>query len=190
MASLSEILRSNGEDVLVHLFAGSNDHELVKGHVNLTFLGNGNFVNVIGTARVLGTDNQPGRYKGSFNVTYLRERFENLIGPTVVFTYPTLVPFTFQELADHLSSAFALVLEPQDVLAPTVDQVISPTTVINELDLVDGVLKLRVAPNSPRFIPFVVDGSTIDILIVDPNGGQLDLLAATTLLSPIASMDA
>lgn len=190
MTTLSNVLISTGADVLVSLFEASNDHVLTPGHLTISYLGDGDEVVVTATAKILGDDNQPGRYSGFFVVRYPRESFSRLTGGAVEFLFTTLLPVSFATLKAHLASAYGLVVEAIDVVMPGGgNDPVTDATMFTAGDTVDGVLSLKIADNSPRFIPFSSGGDSIKVRIVDPNGGELNLLAATSYLSSVTSMD-
>lgn len=190
MLELSEVLKSTGNEVLVALYQDSNDYYLDIPHLDLTYASNGNRVNVTGTARVTSTDGQAGKYKGSFQVNYLRANVTALTGIVVQFPFSSVFPFTFATLAAALKAQYGLVVEAQDVLVPNTTNQMTDATQITAAMPVGGVIELKIADKSPRFIPKSLGGGSFYIKVVDPNGGQLDYLTGTTTLGPVTTLDA
>ena len=190
MLELSEVLKSTGSDVLVKLFQDYNDHYLDVAHLDLAYTGNGQSVTCTMTARVTATSGVPGRYKGTVPVTWKRANVTTLLAGYVEFPFTTAYPFTFATMATYMKNQYGLAIEAQDVLHPTTGTAVTDATAFNEAMTVAGVLELKIANNSPRFLPKSSNGGSIFIKIVDPNGGQLDYLAATRNVGNVTLMDA
>lgn len=190
MLELSEVLKSTGNEVLVTLFQDSNDYYLDIPHLDLAYVNLGLRVSVTATARVTSTDGLPGKYRGSFNVNYGRANVTTLMSGTQQFPYSSQFPFTFAALATALKAQYGLVVEAQDVLIPNTTNQMTDATQITAAMASAGVVQLKIADKSPRFVPNSVGGGSLYVKVVDPNGGQLDFLAATTTLAPVTTLDA
>lgn len=190
MLELSEVLKSTGNEVLVKLFQDYNDHYLDVDHLDLAYTNQGQTVMCLMTARVTALTGVPGRYKGTSSVTYKRANVTTLLSGYTEFPFTTGYPFTFSAMAAYLKAQYGLVVETQDVLHPTTGGVVTEATAFNEAMTAAGVLELKIADKSPRFLPKSASGGSIYVKIVDPNGGQLDYLAATQNLGNVSQMDA
>lgn len=190
MLELATVLKSTGDEVLVALFQDSNDVYLDIAHLVLTHVGVGTKVSVKLTPRATATDGSVGKYKGSPTVIYERGNVTTLMNGVVQFPFPSLFPFTFSALKASLLSQYALVIEARDVLIPNTTTPMDDATLITAAMTTGGVLELKVATNSPRFIPSSLAGGSFFVKVVDPNGGQLDYLAGTTTLGSVTTLDA
>lgn len=191
MVDISKLLRTSGDDVVVELFQETNDASLRKDHVTFSYVGQGQHVQCTLAARVLTEAGGVGIYKGAVTVSYKRADIATVLPNGPEFIFSATLPFTFKQLKDYLKANYGLVLENADVLAPGATTAVTDATQYRAEHL-DGVgrLVLRIADHSPRFLPFANGGSGLLVKPVDPNGGQLDMLGATTQLNPATSLDA
>jgi hypothetical protein len=187
---LATVLKSTGNETLVALFQDSNDVYLDMGHLDLTYSSAADTINVVATARVTALDGTAGKYKGAFTVKYKRGNVTALMNGVVQLPFPAVFPFTFATLKAGLKAQYGLVIEAQDVLIPNTTTVMTDATSITAGMAVSGVVELKVADKSPRFIPKSANGGSFFIKVVDPAGGQLDYLAGTTTLGSVTTMDA
>ena len=190
MLELSEVLKSTGSEVLVALFQDSNDYYLDIPHLDVMYAGAGLSVNVVATARVVATDGQPGKYKSSFAVQYKRASVQTLTNGTVQFPFTSLFPFTFATMAAALKAQHGLVIEAKDVWIPNTSNQMTDATQITASMAAGGIVKFDISNNSPRFVPRDNSGTAFYVKVVDPNGGQLDYLAATRTLGAVTTLDA
>lgn len=190
MLELSEVLKSTGNEVLVKLFQDFNDHYLDTDHLDLAYTNQGQVVTCVMTARVTAISGVPGRYKNSVPLTYKRANVTTLLNGYVEFPFTTAFPFTFATLAAELKGQYGLVVEAQDVLIPNTTTQMTPTTAFNETMATGGVIELKIADKSPRFLPKSSNGGSIFIKIIDPNGGELSYLAGTRSLGNVTLLDA
>lgn len=190
MLELSEVLKSTGNEVLIKLFQDYNDHYLDVAHLDLNYVNQGQSVQCNLVARVTSTDGLPGRYKGTVPVTYKRANLTTLLGGYQEFPFTTGYPFTFATMAAYLKAQYGLVIETQDVLHPITNGAVETTTAFNADMTLAGVLELKIADKSPRFLPKSSNGGSLFVKIIDPNGGQLDYLGATRNIGNVTLMDA
>jgi len=187
---LSQVLKSTGVEVLVALFQDSNDYYLDDKHLDLDYVSNGARVLVNATARVTSTDGQPGKYKGAFQVNYLRANINTILNGATTFTFTGAFPFRFDTMAAALKAQYGLVVEARDFQIPNSPTVMQDSTMLTTAMQVGGVVEFRVHDGSPRFVPQSAFGTSLFVKVVDPNGGQLEYLAGTRTLAAITSLDA
>lgn len=193
LLSISQILKLSSSELLERLYGMVNDHDLDTKHVTLTYSSDGPYVNVGMRARSLTDDFQPGRYTSETSVRYLREDLKVLFNGSPTFFYSGDWSVTFGELREHILGTYGVLLENVDLLRPgSTTETLSDNFIFNKAEYVglQHIIELRVAPNSPRFIPYVQGGDSIRIRVIDPNGADLRFLGPTNLLPPSTSLDA
>lgn len=190
MLELATVFKSTGSEVVVALFQDSNDVYLDAGHLNFTYVNSGVDINVTLTARATAVDGSVGKYKGAPVVKYARGNVTTLMSGVVQLPFSSTFPFDFATLKAAMKAQYGLVIEAQDVLVPGSTTVMTDATQIISAMAVMGVIELKIADKSPRFIPNSLSGGSFYIKVVDPNGGQLDYLAGTTTLGSVTTMDA
>lgn len=191
--AISQVLSLSSQNLMENLYSMVNDHDLDTGHVTLTYQADGPYVNVLVKARALTDDFQPGRYSNETTVRYLREDLKVLFNGTPTFFYTGGWPVSFAQLKAHLLGTYGVLLENVDILTPGSDtEVIVDSHGFSQATyaLTQNVIELRIAPNSPRFVPHVEGGDSIYIRVLDPNGADLEYLGPTKQLPPVTSLDA
>lgn len=191
LLNISEVLRMDSLTLLEKLYSQSNDHKLDSGHITVTYEAERDSIIATLTAKALTEDFQPGRYSGSTAVKYERESIQVLFNGVPTFYMSSLWPVNFKQVQQHLRNAYGVLIELQDVHLPNATAPLSTTTVFNESDYVakDYTIEFRISDLSPRFIAYSRGGASIKVRIVDPNGGDLELIGPTKLLFPVTSLD-
>lgn len=193
LITISNLLRLSSAQLLEQLYIMVNDHDLDTRHVKLTYTGEGHYVNVNIKSRALTDEFQPGRYTNETNVRYLREDLKVLFNGTPTFFYTGDWSVNFATLKNHLLGTYGVLLENQDFLRPgSTSELITDSYSFAQADYqsTQNVIRLHVAPNSPRFVPRAFDGDSLHIRILDPNGGDLQYIGPTKQLPPATSLDA
>jgi len=192
LLAISQILSLTSKDLLEQLYSLVNDHDLDTAHTTLTYASDGDYVLVAIKARALTDDFQPGRYTNETVVRYLRENLKVLFNGTPTFFYTGEWPVTFAALKAHLFGTYGVLLENADILTPgNTTQTIADSYSFKQADYVgsQNTIELRIAPNSPRFVPHVRGGDSIYIRILDPNSADLQYIGPTRALPPATSLD-